>query len=59
MINTQTSETLQLICWIVQRDAMKIRETLDDDRQNRIEAAATLSHAGDSCTPRFEQKNAY
>merc|ERR1711998_260412 len=26
-----------------QRDALKIRETLDDDRQNRIEAAATLS----------------
>jgi len=30
-----------------QRDAMKIRETLDDDRQNRIEAAATLSHAAE------------
>jgi len=30
-----------------QRDAVKIRETLDDDRQNRIEAAATLSQASD------------
>jgi hypothetical protein len=30
-----------------QRDALKIRETLDDDRQNRIEAAATLSHAAE------------
>jgi hypothetical protein len=30
-----------------QRDALKIRETLDDDRQNRIEAAATLAQAGD------------
>merc|ERR1712195_343423 len=30
-----------------QRDAMEIRETLDDDRQNRIEAAATLSHAAE------------
>jgi len=30
-----------------QRDALKIRETLDDDRAKRIEAAATLSKAMD------------
>jgi len=30
-----------------QRDALKIRETLDDDRSKRIEAAATLSKAMD------------
>ena len=31
-----------------QRDALKIRETLDDDRSKRIEASATLSMAMDA-----------